>query len=91
MSHVADKHLLDWGVRVERSDDNLQLGVDSSLLLGIGTNERDGSDSFTVKTKVLLSAKVFLITYLGERLTKEELVALFNEVSNSISVLENVT
>jgi hypothetical protein len=49
--HTAD--LLDGRVRVKWSNDNLELRVDSGLLLGIGTNERDGSDSFTVKTEIL--------------------------------------
>jgi hypothetical protein len=45
--------LLNGRVGVERSNDDFELRVDSGLLLGIGTNERNSSNSFTVKTEVL--------------------------------------
>jgi hypothetical protein len=92
------EHSLDGRVRVEGSYDNFQLRVDSSLLLGVGTDERNGSHTFTVKTKVLVSALINIVaiasrimTHLGERLAEEELVALLDKVSNGKGVLERVT
>lgn len=46
-------YALNGRVGVKGSDNNLELRVDTSLLLGIGTDERDGTDTFTVKTEVL--------------------------------------
>jgi len=50
----ADKSgTVDGRVGVEWSNDNLELRVDSCLLIGIGTDKRDGSDSFAVQPEVL--------------------------------------
>lgn len=71
---------LDRGVRVQGSDNDLQLRVDPGLLLGVGTDKRDRANSFTVQTQVL-----------GERLAEQELVALLNKVSERKGVFEDVS
>lgn len=97
----SDEDVLDGRVRVHRSNNDLQLRIDPGLLLGAFTDERDGSNSFTIQTHVLLSSHQSLIkldrtkqekdTYLGERLTQQELVTLLDEISDGESVLERVT
>lgn len=62
-------------VRVHRTDNDLQLAVNARLLIGIGGDQGEGSDTLAIKTHVL-----------GERLAECDLVALRNEVTNGEGV-----
>lgn len=63
------------GVRVHGTDDNLELRVDTSLLLRIGGGQRKSADTLAVETHVL-----------GERLSDSNLMAFFNEYAYGIRV-----
>lgn len=65
-----------WRVGVHRPDQNLQLTVNSSLFLLVGTNQTERSDTFTVQTHVLC-----------ETLAQGDREALFDKVSNGESVV----
>jgi hypothetical protein len=67
-------------VRVHGADDDLQLTLDTSPFLGVGADEGEGSDTFSVETHVL-----------GEGLSKGDLVALLNEVADSERVAGGVS
>ena len=44
---------LDRRVRVHGPDDDLELRVDASLLLGVGADKRDGTDTLAIQAEVL--------------------------------------
>lgn len=50
---LAMRGTVNWRVRVEWSDDDFDLRVDALLLFGIGANNGEGPNAFTVKTHVL--------------------------------------
>jgi hypothetical protein len=41
---------VDWRVRVERANQNLDLRVDTLLFLGVGADDREGTNTLTVQT-----------------------------------------
>lgn len=46
---------VDWGVRVERSDEDLDLGVDSLLLFRVFADDREGAHTLAVETLSAIS------------------------------------
>ena len=50
---VGDAGTVDGRVGVHRSDDDLQLTLDTGLLLGIGRDEGESTDTFAIETHVL--------------------------------------
>jgi len=46
----SDAGTVDRGVGVERTDENLDLGVDALLLVGVLANDGEGTDTLTVET-----------------------------------------
>lgn len=71
---------VDWRARVQGSNDSLDLGKDPLLLFGGRNDHGECTGSFTVKTQVL-----------GVRLAENDLVALFDEVSNGKGVTLEIT
>jgi hypothetical protein len=76
----GDASTVDGRVRVEGTNENLDLRLNALLLLGVLANEREGTDALTVQTHVL-----------GERLAQSDVVALLNEVAGSEGILVSVT
>ena len=66
-------------VGVHRSDDDLQLTLDTGLLFWIRSDEGEGTDTFAIETHVLC-----------EGLGQCDLVTLLNEVTNGEGVLGGV-
>ena len=71
---------VDWGIGVHRSNQNLDLGIDTLLLLGRVANHREGTDTLTIETHVL-----------GKALSKDKLMTLLNEQTNRVGILVGVT
>jgi hypothetical protein len=46
----GDASTVDGGVGVQRSDENLELRVDTLLLIGIGADDGEGTNTLTVET-----------------------------------------
>jgi len=67
-------------VGVHRSDDDLQLALDTGLFLWIGCDEGEGTDTFSVETHVL-----------REGLGQSDLVTLLDEVADGEGVLGGVS
>lgn len=67
-------------VGVQRADKNLDLGVDTLLLVKILSDDGKSSNTLTVQTHVL-----------GERLSKADVVALLNEVADGEGIFVGVT
>ena len=86
---------LDRRVRVHGPDDNLELRVDASLLLGVGADERDGTDTLAIQAEVLSISncqwKSERGARLGKRLAEEDLVALLDKVPDGKGVFEDIT
>jgi hypothetical protein len=76
----GDASTVNGRVGVQRSDDNLELRVDALLLIGIGADHGEGTDTLAVETHVL-----------GKGLAQSNVVALLNEVADSESILVGVT
>jgi hypothetical protein len=72
----GESNLLDRRVRVHRSDQNLELTVDSCLFVLVGTDQTERTNSFTVETHVL-----------GETLTQGNRETLLNKVSDGEGVV----
>jgi hypothetical protein len=72
--------LLNGRVRVHRPDQDLELTVDSRLLLLVGADQTERADSFTVETHVL-----------GETLAQGNRESLLDKVSDGESVDFKVT
>jgi hypothetical protein len=66
-------------VRVHRTDDDLELRLDASLLLRVGSHDRERADTLAVETHVL-----------REGLAKSDLVALRHEVARSERVERDI-
>jgi len=77
---AGDTSSVNRWVRVERSDEDLDLRVDSLLLICVCADDGECTDTFTVQTHVL-----------GETLGKTDLVTLLEEVPHSVGVLVCVT
>ena len=75
----GDAGAVDRGVGVERADENLDLRVDALLLLGVGADDGEGTDTLTVETHVL-----------GEGLGQADVVALLDEIADGKGVLVDV-
>jgi hypothetical protein len=71
---------VDGRVGVQRADQDLDLGVDSLLLVGILGDNGEGTDTLTVETHVL-----------GEGLSQADVVALLDKVADGKGVLVGVT
>lgn len=76
MGSGTQTDLLNRGVRVHRPDQDLELTVNSSLLLLVGANQTESADSFTVQAHVL-----------GETLAQGDREPLFNKVSDGESIV----
>ena len=70
---------MDGRVGVQRPDKDLDLRVDSFLLLGRRADNGEGTDTLTIKAHVL-----------GKALSKNKLVAFLDEQAERISVLVGV-
>lgn len=46
----GDAGTVDGGVRVQRSDEDLELRVDTLLLVGVGADNGEGTNTLTVET-----------------------------------------
>lgn len=68
------------GVRVEGTDENLNLGVHALLLLGGLTDEGESTNTLTVEAHIL-----------SETLAQSNVVALLHKVTRSESILVSVT
>lgn len=55
---AGDTGTVDRGVRVERANDDLDLAVHASLLVGVSADEGEGTDTLAVETHVLKRARV---------------------------------
>ena len=75
----GDAGTVDGRVGVQRTDEDLELRVDALLLLGVGGDEREGSNTLAVETHVL-----------GERLAQGNVVALLDKVAHGKGVLVGV-
>ena len=71
---------VDRGVRVERTDEDLDLGVHALLLLSRLADKRKSTNTLAVETHVL-----------GETLAQSNVVALLHEVTRSESILVSIT
>lgn len=76
----GDAGTVNGRVGVEGTDENLDLRIDTLLLLGVLANEGESTDTLTVETHVL-----------GETLAKSDVVALLDEVAGSKGILVSVT
>lgn len=76
----GDTGTVDGRVGVEGTDENLDLRIDTLLLLGVLANEREGTNTLAVQTHVL-----------GEALAQSNVVALLDEVARSEGILVSVT
>jgi len=76
---VGDTGAVEGRVGVRRSDEDLQLTLDASLLLRIGSDKGESTNTFTIETHVL-----------RERLGQSDLVTLLNEVADGERVLGGV-
>jgi hypothetical protein len=77
---VGDTGTVEGRVGVHWSDDDLQLTFDTSLLLGIGGDEGESTNTFTVETHVL-----------REGLGQSDLVTLLNEMTDGERVVGGVS
>jgi hypothetical protein len=50
---MVGKHVLDRRVGVHWSNDNLELGVDAGLLLGVRADKADSTNTFAVQAEIL--------------------------------------
>ena len=71
---------MDWGVGVHGTDNDLELTLNTSLLLGIGGDQRERADALTVQTHIL-----------REGLRHDDLVAFRHEVADRKSVASKIT
>lgn len=76
----GDAGTVNGGVGVEGTNEDLDLRIDTLLLLGILANEGESTDTLTVETHVL-----------GETLAKSDVVTLLDEVAGSKGILVGVT
>lgn len=75
----GDTGAVDGRVGVEGTNEDLDLRIDTLLLLGVLANEGESTDTLAVQTHVL-----------GETLAKSDVVALLDEVAGSKSILVGV-
>lgn len=76
----GDAGTVNGRVGVEGTNEDLDLRIDTLLLLGVLANEGESTDTLTVETHVL-----------GETLAKSDVVALLDEVAGSKGILVGVT
>lgn len=76
---ARDTGAVDRRVRVERTDEDLDLRVDALLLFGRVADDAEGADTLAVQTHVL-----------GEGLRQHETVALLDEQADRVGVLVGV-
>lgn len=76
----GDTGSVDRGVRVEGTDENLDLGVHALLLLGRLADKGESTNTLTIETHVL-----------GETLAQGNVVALFHKVARSEGILVSVS
>ena len=99
----GDASTVDRGVRVEGTDENLDLRLDALLLLGVLADERESTDTLTIETLCEMLASSLdssgyihpsfdVKTYhvLGETLAQSDVVALSDEVARGKSILVSV-
>jgi hypothetical protein len=67
-------------VRVHGTDEDLELRINASALIGISTDNGEGTDTFTIETHVL-----------GKGLGQDDLVTFRDELAESISIASTVT
>ena len=77
---VGDTGTVEGRVGVHWSDDDLQLTFDTSLLLGIGSDEGESTNTFTVEAHVL-----------REGLRQSDLVTLLNEMTDGERIVGGVS
>ena len=77
---VGDAGAMEGRIGVHRSDYDLQLTLYAGLLLGIGSDERESANTFTVETHVL-----------REGLGEGDLVTLLNEMAEGEGILSSVS
>ena len=77
---VGDTGAMEGRVGVHRSDDDLQLTLDTSLFFWIGSDEGESTDTFAVETHVL-----------REGLGQSDLMALLNEMTDGEGVVGGVS
>ena len=84
-----DTSTVDWRIRVKRSDEDLDLGIDALLLVCRFAADGEGTNALTIKTLDIVSyqlgeREVLWPGYhvLGKTLSKTELMALGLEISD---------
>lgn len=75
----GDAGAVNGGVGVERADEDLDLRVDTLLLVGVGAHDGESTDTLAVETHVL-----------GEGLGKADVVALLDKVADGEGILVDV-
>lgn len=76
----GDTGTVDGRVRVEGTNEDLDLGLDALLLLGVLADEGESTNALAVETHVL-----------GKALAQSDVVALLDEVAGSEGILVSVT
>lgn len=71
---------IDWWVRVHWSDENLKLAFNVFSFGGVGSQESESTNSFSVETKVL-----------GKRLSNSNVVSIKYELSDWESILVSIS
>jgi hypothetical protein len=74
---IGDASTMDGRVGVHGADDDLKLAVDASLLLRVGSGQRERANALAVETHVL-----------GKGLAERNLVALLDEVADGKGILD---
>jgi hypothetical protein len=94
----GDASSVNGRVRVHGTDQDLDLGVDTLLLLWRLSKDRERTNTLAVKTLYALSAtgiaglkRTTTNHVLGERLAEHNLVALLDEVTESVGILVGIT
>ena len=77
---VGDAGAMEGRIGVHRSDNDLQLAIYASLLFGIGSDERESTNTFAVETHVL-----------REGLGESNLVTLLDEMTNGEGIFGSVS
>jgi hypothetical protein len=89
---------VDGRVGVKRADQDLDLRVDTLLLVGVGTDDGEGANTLTVETlgnvsmcKTIVQGFKKTDHVLGETLAERDLVTLLDEVANGEGILVSVS
>ena len=77
---IGDAGTMKGGIGIHRSDDDLQLTLHASLLLGIGGDEGESANAFAVETHVL-----------REGLGESDLMTLLDKMTNGEGVVGSVS